>query len=304
MPCISPIAFWNLVPFVRSTRCSLPTLLSRPLHILQVDAFFRHLVERRKLTQTLNGFDDAISNIVHLGFGIEAADAEANRTVRQVVTRAQSLQYIRWLKRRRGACRTAGNGDVVDPHQQRLTFHVREANVQVAGQAMLHRSVDVGLIQTVHDAVAQAKRQDSCGISSCAIAQALPRPTIPGTFKVPERMPRSWPPPSMRAESWTRGFLRRTYKAPTPLGPYILWPEIHIIPMFCLFTSVGTLPTACVASVWKITPRSRQSLPSSVTGCSTPISLLAAIIVTRIVLSSVARFRSSRSIRPFFCTGM
>src|ERR1022692_4337434 len=149
----------DFFPFVRFTSCSLPTLLSRPLHILQVDAFFRHLVERRKLTQTLNGFDDAISNIVHLGFGIEAADAEANRTVRQVVTRAQSLQYIRWLKRRRGACRTAGNGDVVDPHQQRLTFHVREANVQVAGQAMLHRSVDVGLIQTVHDAVAQAIAQ-------------------------------------------------------------------------------------------------------------------------------------------------
>ena len=35
---------------------------------------------------------------------------------------------------------------------------------------------------------------------------------MPGTFSVPERMPRSWPPPSICATSCTRGFLRRTYK--------------------------------------------------------------------------------------------
>ena len=67
-----------------------------------------------------------------------------------------------------------------------------------------------------------ASLQDSFAISSCAMAQALPRPTMPGTLSVPERMPRSWPPPSMMAESCTRGFLRRTYSAPTPFGPYIL----------------------------------------------------------------------------------
>jgi hypothetical protein len=38
-------------------------------------------------------------------------------------------------------------------------------------------------------------------------------------------------------------------------------------------------------------------------GCSTPISLFAAMMVTRMVLSSMARFRSSRSMRPSFCTG-
>src|ERR1035437_5763490 len=123
MPFISPQKIFEFTPGAKTpfsldlfgTAKAVPfpvPLLSRPLHILQVDAFFRHLVERRKLTQTLNGFDDAICDVVHLGFGIEAADAEANRTVRQVVPRAQSLQYIRWLKRRRGACRTAGNGDV------------------------------------------------------------------------------------------------------------------------------------------------------------------------------------------------
>ena len=47
---------------------------------------------------------------------------------------------------------------------------------------------------------------------------ALPKPTIAGTFSVPERMPRSCPPPSICAVMRTRG-LRRTYSAPTPFGP-------------------------------------------------------------------------------------
>ena len=38
-------------------------------------------------------------------------------TVRQIVTRAQSLQDIRWLKRRRGACRSARDRHVIDAHQ-------------------------------------------------------------------------------------------------------------------------------------------------------------------------------------------
>ena len=38
-------------------------------------------------------------------------------------------------------------------------------------------------------------------------------------------------------------------------------------------------------------------------GCNAPISLFAVMMVTRMVLSSMARFRSSRSMRPSFCTG-
>src|SRR5258708_6874612 len=132
---------------------------SRPLHILQIDAFLRHLVQRRKSAQTLDGFNDAVGHVIDFGSSVEAADAEADRTVRQVVAGAQSLQYIRWLKRRGGACRTAGNCDVVNAHQQRLAFHVSKADVQVAGQAMLHGAVDVSLIQAAHDAVAQTIAQ-------------------------------------------------------------------------------------------------------------------------------------------------
>src|SRR5579864_5223229 len=134
-------------------------LLSCPLHVFQVDAFFCHLIERREFTEAFNGFDDAVRNVVDFSFGVEAADAETNGTVRQIVAGAESLQYIRWLQRRRGASRSAGNCDVVDAHEQRFALDVGEADVQVARQAMVHRAVDVDLVQLAHDAVAQTVAQ-------------------------------------------------------------------------------------------------------------------------------------------------
>src|ERR1700722_17144556 len=133
--------------------------ISRPLHIGQIDAFFRHFVQRRKLAQAFDGFDHAICDVIDFGLSIETADAEANRAVSQIVARAQSLQYIRWLQSRRSARRTAGNCYVVNAHQQRFALDVREADVQIARKAMLPRAVDVSLVQTVHDAVAQTVAQ-------------------------------------------------------------------------------------------------------------------------------------------------
>ena len=50
----------------------------------------------------------------------------------------------------------------------------------------------------------------------------------------------------------------------------------------------GTLPTICTASVWKRIPFSFAIAPISAIGWMTPISLLAAMIVMRIVLSVIA----------------
>src|SRR5262249_26332274 len=46
-------------------------------------------------------------------------------------------------------------------------------------------------------------RRASVSIEATAISDALPNPTIPGTFNVPDRRPRSWPPPSMIGERRT-----------------------------------------------------------------------------------------------------
>jgi hypothetical protein len=57
---------------------------------------------------------------------------------------------------------------------------------------------------------------------------------------------------------------RRTNSAPIPFGPYILCAENEAKSTF--LRSSGTLPAACVASVWKAMPRSLQSAASSAIG--------------------------------------
>jgi hypothetical protein len=57
-------------------------------------------------------------------------------------------------------------------------------------------------------------------IRSLAIWQALPKPTIPGTFSVPPRRFFSCPPPHTGEKSV--GVPRLINNAPTPFGPYIL----------------------------------------------------------------------------------
>ena len=91
-------------------------------------------------------------------------------------------------------------------------------------------------------------------MSCIAISQALPKPTMPGTFNVPERMPLSCPPPSICAVTFTLGFFLLTYNAPTPLGPYILWAVKDNKSMPSASTSTGIFPTVCVASVCNKTP--------------------------------------------------
>ena len=65
--------------------------ISSPLHIRQVDAFFGHFVERRKFAEALYRLDDAVGDVVDFGFGVEAADAEADGAVGQIVAGAESF---------------------------------------------------------------------------------------------------------------------------------------------------------------------------------------------------------------------
>src|ERR1700686_4076982 len=127
----------------------------RPLHTLQVHTFFRHFIEWRQFAQTQYRLNYAVAHVIDLSLGVEAPDTEADRTVRQIVARAESLQYIRWFKRRRGACRSARNRDIVDAHQQRLAFHIGKADIQIAGQSMSPGTIDIHLVEPAHDAVSQ-----------------------------------------------------------------------------------------------------------------------------------------------------
>ena len=87
-----------------------------------------------------------LADVVDLFLGVEAADAEANRRVRQLLADAERAQHVRRLERRRGARRARRHRDVLERHHQPLALDVREADVEVAGQPMLPRAVDVDFL--------------------------------------------------------------------------------------------------------------------------------------------------------------
>ena len=61
-----------------------------PFDLGQVDAFFHHLVQGRKLTKFLHNIDDLGGDIVHFGLRVEAAQAKADGTVRHIVAEVQA----------------------------------------------------------------------------------------------------------------------------------------------------------------------------------------------------------------------
>ena len=122
-------------------------------------------------------------------------------------------------------------------------------------------------------------RGASASPSPAAISQATPNPTIPGTLRVPLRMPSSCPPPRIAGTSRRLASLVAT-RAPHPFGPYILWALIVTMSTPSAPASNGTRPAACVASQCRIEPWACTISAASFTGCNTPVSLFAAITDT------------------------
>jgi hypothetical protein len=69
------------------------------------------------------------------------------------------------------------------------------------------------------------------------------------------------------------------------------------------FREMGSLPTACTASVWKIAPLALASLAISSTGKTTPVSLLAHMTLTMAVSSRMASAAWLKSRLPWRSTG-
>jgi len=90
-------------------------------------------------------------------------------------------------------------------------------------------------------------RRVSCRTASLsnvlmAAFTAAPKPAIPATFSVPARCPNSWPPP--RSSAGNPCTCSPKIKAPTPLGPPILCPEIVRTSAFKALRLKTILPNA------------------------------------------------------------
>ena len=133
---------------------------------------------------------------------------------------------------------------------------------------------------------------------------ATPKPTMPGTFGVPLRRPRSWPPPRTRGE---KGVPSLTTRAPTPLGPPILWALSETRAARAAVagrSSHGAAWTASVCRTASGATRSRTSASSS-RGWTVPTSLLARATDTTVVgvgVPATAAARTAGSTRPRWST--
>ena len=82
-------------------------------------------------------------------------------------------------------------------------------------------------------------------------------PTMPGTLSVPERRPRSWPPPSIWAVSRDPRLAPDVEGARRPWGRTSCGPRARPGRRWARSTSKGILPTLWTASQWKSTPAAR-----------------------------------------------
>ena len=162
---------------------------------------------------------------------------------------------MRRLERAGRAGRAARDHEAlgVELQQHRLALDVAHAEGDVAGQALRGVAEVRDLGDALQHARARAGRAAPRGAGAppaaapVARVMATPSPTMPGTFSVPERRRRSWPPPCRMG---CRRVPRFTYSAPMPLGPYSLWPERLSMSTPSSATSTGSEPTAWTASVW------------------------------------------------------
>ena len=122
---------------------------------------------------------------------------------------------------------------------------------------------------------------------------------MPGTFSVPERRPFSCPPPSIWQRELDPRLLAPDEQRARALRAVVLVPgereqvDAHRVDvdrdLARRLRRVGVEQRAALA---------RRCAPISASGCSTPISLFAAITETSTVLSVIAARSSSRSTKP------
>ena len=126
---------------------------------------------------------------------------------------------------------------------------------------------------------------------------AAPKAHQAGRASVPERRFRSWPPPKVRAGICTP---LRIYRAPAPLGPWILW-ELTVSRSMPVFPGVkGCLPKACTASTWRRVRYlfRRMTRAAASTGRMLPISLFTAMMLTKAVSGVMASSICWGEMRP------
>ena len=137
--------------------------------------------------------------------------------------------------------------------------------------------------------------RDASRWASAAIIESTP-----ATFSVPARRPSSCGPPTSCACTAPLG---GHFRNPTPVGPPNLWAQ-PLTKSHSPKPAAGSLPTHCAASQKNGIPCSLHNACTSRHGCSTPVSLFAAITAMSPGRCRViSRSKYSKSKTPPLVTG-
>ena len=146
-----------------------------------------------------------------------------------------------------------------------------------------------------------ASRRSRSGFTFMFDWATAPKPAIVTRFSVPARRRSSWPPPWM---SGSTGTPSRTTSAPTPTGPPNLCADNVMKSTDSNAKFNGSLPRTCTASLCTKAPCACARRTTSATGCTTPVSLLASMTLTRAFGPCSSSCSASRSTTPLWSTGM
>ena len=124
---------------------------------------------------------------------------------------------------------------------------------------------------------AAPRRRSGLGREAAAgpISAAAPKPTMPATFSVPARAPRSCPPPRIRRVGELDAGRRPARSRRRPSGRRACGPTGSGRRRRGRRDRSAILPAACTASVCTRPPRACTMRAASATGWTTPVSLLA-----------------------------
>eukprot|EP00191_Tetraselmis_sp_GSL018_P001362 CAMPEP_0177596546 /NCGR_PEP_ID=MMETSP0419_2-20121207/11152_1 /TAXON_ID=582737 /ORGANISM="Tetraselmis sp., Strain GSL018" /LENGTH=381 /DNA_ID=CAMNT_0019088489 /DNA_START=305 /DNA_END=1451 /DNA_ORIENTATION=- len=134
-----------------------PRSVLRPLDALQVDALLHHLPQRAHLPQLVHVGDRRLDGSVDLLLGAEPPKAVADGRVRHLLVHSEGAENVARLQARRGAGGSAGDGDLLEAHEERLALHKRERQVAVANVAVcgVRGAIEDDTLEAGHDAAAE-----------------------------------------------------------------------------------------------------------------------------------------------------
>ena len=155
--------------------------------------------------------------------GREAAQAEAQRALRQLVAAAERAQHVRRFVRSRRARGARGDRQLAQRELQALAFDAVEADVQEARDALVRMPVQLD-VADARDALPEpvAQRADAFDVLLPLALRDLERQRPCRRSDASASVPERSPSPGRRRRSAARrpsGGLRRTYSAPMPFGP-------------------------------------------------------------------------------------